>query len=212
LAKFDVQLKRTCIELEDEIEQLDGLKEPSSVEKARLKQLKSELERINKKKEDYVEEHPEQRKLVYRARRQQHDEEKERSGGERTRNLFKKNGLPRKPERSIYYHPVMNPFGLPPPGHPYMERRASLSLAFDASLNPIYQRRFRVRNLATKRITKVCTGSVGTYDISPKLFADSEDDDVVMPEGPPPGPSAQTQDDSDSDDSIPMPDGPPPCV
>lgn len=38
------------------------------------------------------------------------------------RNLFNKKGLPRHPERSIYYDPVLNPFGVPPPGMPYLER------------------------------------------------------------------------------------------
>ena len=52
-----------------------------------------------------------------------------------SRNVFKKNGLPRHPERSIYYDPQMNPFGVPPPGMPYMERRVFPifgSVVFDA--------------------------------------------------------------------------------
>jgi hypothetical protein len=36
--------------------------------------LKAELDNIVKKKEKYVEEHPEQRKLVFRARRQPKDD------------------------------------------------------------------------------------------------------------------------------------------
>jgi hypothetical protein len=113
------------IELEGDIEKLEAIADPSAVERARLTELKSDLEKINKKKEEYVEEHPEQRKLVYRARRQQTDEEaknEEPKGGQK-RNMFNKNGLPRHPERSIYYDPVMNPFGVAPPGMPYMERR-----------------------------------------------------------------------------------------
>lgn len=31
----------------------------------------------------------------------------------------------RNPERSIYYDPVLNPYGAPPPGMPYAERRVS---------------------------------------------------------------------------------------
>ena len=34
-----------------------------------------------------------------------------------------KNGKPRYPERSIYYDKVFNPYGVPPPGMPYKERR-----------------------------------------------------------------------------------------
>lgn len=36
--------------------------------------------------------------------------------------MFKKNGLPRHPERSIYYDASLNPFGVAPPGMPYMQR------------------------------------------------------------------------------------------
>lgn len=32
----------------------------------------------------------------------------------------------RDPTRSIYYDPVLNPFGAPPPGQPYLEYRKIL--------------------------------------------------------------------------------------
>lgn len=76
------------------------------------------------KKDEYVKEHPEQRKLVYRPRKQEKGEDqKEAPPAEQKRNLFNKHGLPRHPERSVYYDPVMNP---PPPGMPYIERRECL--------------------------------------------------------------------------------------
>jgi mRNA biogenesis factor len=54
------------------------------------------------------------------------------------RNMFNKKGLPRHPERSIYYDPVMNPFGVAPPGMPYMERRAyGRSSSLEAQLIPV---------------------------------------------------------------------------
>jgi hypothetical protein len=109
-------------ELEEEIQKLEAPAESTSSERTRLASLKAELENINKKKAQYVGEHPEHRKLVYRYRRQ-HSEQKPEEAPPQTRNFFKKNGLPRHPERSIYYDPVMNPFGVPPPGMPYMERR-----------------------------------------------------------------------------------------
>lgn len=87
----------------------------------KLAELKAELEKINKKKAEYVEEHPEQRRLVYRRRKE--GEPEPDLPVLKKRNLFKKNGLPRHPERSIYYDPVMNPFGVAPPGMPYVERR-----------------------------------------------------------------------------------------
>lgn len=79
------------------------------------------------KKDEYVKEHPEQRKLVYRPRKQEKGEDqKEAPPAEQKRNLFNKHGLPRHPERSVYYDPVMNPYGVPPPGMPYIERRECL--------------------------------------------------------------------------------------
>lgn len=65
---------------------------------------------------------------MFRARKPKTDQEGDGDGEkelpvDRTRKLFDKNGLPIHPERSIYYDPVMNPFGVPPPGMPYIERR-----------------------------------------------------------------------------------------
>jgi len=62
---------------------------------------------------------------VYRGRfKKAKDEADENDGPKRKdRKVFDKNGLPRHPERSIYYDPVMNPYGVAPPGMPYMERR-----------------------------------------------------------------------------------------
>ena len=120
----------TSAELEEEIEKLEAASEPSPAEKTRLKDLKAELERINKKKEEYVAEHPEHRKLVFKARRPQNngEEKTEAAPPPRSRNLFNKHGLPRHPERSIYYDPVMNPYGVPPPGMPYVERREHIQV------------------------------------------------------------------------------------
>jgi hypothetical protein len=109
--------------------ELEGIASPTNAQKARLTELKSELAHIMKKKEDYVKEHPESRNLVYKRR---HDKQKGKEIDEveegkpavrKERNLFKKNGLPRHPERSIYYDEIMNPYGMPPPGMPYQERR-----------------------------------------------------------------------------------------
>ena len=125
----------TSSDLQDEIERLSGLAEPSPADQARLKEAQAELEKINKKKEEYVAEHPEQRKLVYRTRRADGDKKDDKEEGsskpvDRTRKLFGKDGLPLHPERSIYYDPVLNPFGVPPPGMPYVERRASKFIVY----------------------------------------------------------------------------------
>lgn len=113
-------------EIEGEIEKLEGLAEPSAADKQRLKELKAELEKINKKKEEYVEEHPEARNLVYRRKKHQDGDQPEEQVAPAKRNVFNKHGMPRHPERSIYYDPVYNPYGVPPPGMPYAERRETV--------------------------------------------------------------------------------------
>ncbi|KAG6811575.1 hypothetical protein H0H92_006824 [Tricholoma furcatifolium] len=112
-------VKKDTWDLEDEIKRLEDAKDPS--EQGRLAELKAELEKINRKKAEYVAEHPEHRRLVYRPRRKEGDDAPEEIILPK-RKIFDKKGLPLHPERSIYYDPVMNPFGVAPPGMPYMER------------------------------------------------------------------------------------------
>ncbi|KAL4246961.1 hypothetical protein ABKN59_008499 [Abortiporus biennis] len=163
-------VKKDTRDIEEEIEKLESKEDASPTDRSRLSELKIELEKINKKKEEYVAEHPDQRKLVFRSRKQEDSRQQEKETPLRkNRNLFNKNGLPRHPERSIYYDPVMNPYGVAPPGMPYMER----------PLRP--------------------------DEVNSDEDVDGdEDDDIAMPEGPPPEHS------DDSDDDIPMPEGPPP--
>ena len=108
--------------------------EESRSDAGKLAELKAELEKINRKKAEYVEEHPEQRRLVYRRRKE--GEPEPELPILKKRNLFKKNGLPRHPERSIYYDPTMNPFGVAPPGMPYVERREDILLESRFLLTP----------------------------------------------------------------------------
>ncbi|KAG6919052.1 hypothetical protein DXG01_009762 [Tephrocybe rancida] len=112
-------VKQDTWDLEDEIQNLEAAKDPT--EQARLAELKAELEKINRKKAEYVEEHPEHRRLVYRPRRKEGEAPPEEIILSKRR-IFDKKGLPRHPERSIYYDAVMNPFGVAPPGMPYVER------------------------------------------------------------------------------------------
>ncbi|KAH7886011.1 WW domain binding protein 11-domain-containing protein [Phlebopus sp. FC_14] len=169
-------VKKDTRDIEDEIETLEAISEPSASQKSRLTDLKAELAKVMQKKEEYVKEHPEQRKLVYRARREEKPgDQNEAPPAEQKRKLFDKHGLPRHPERSIYYDPVMNPYGVPPPGMPYLER------------------------------------PLGADEVPSDEDAEGSDDDIVMPDGLPPGTSMQDAE-SDSDDEIPMPEGPPPAL
>ncbi|KAF8921873.1 WW domain binding protein 11-domain-containing protein [Mucidula mucida] len=115
-------VKKDTWDLQDEIERLESAGKPDDQDKARLLELKAELEKINKKKAEWVAEHPEHRRLVYRPRKDTDTQKLEQELAKPKRNLFLPNGLPRHPERSVYYDPVMNPFGVAPPGMPYRER------------------------------------------------------------------------------------------
>ncbi len=106
-----------------------------------------ELDNIIKKKEKYIEEHPEQRKLVYRSRRQPKD------------------GRPSK--------------GAVPASGPAEEEEGGLLIVL---------------------VDPTLTNCVYTEDT---------DDDIPMPEAPPPGVSKE-EEEEDTDDDIPMPEGPPP--
>ncbi|KAG5647671.1 hypothetical protein DXG03_008394 [Asterophora parasitica] len=115
-------VKKDTWDLEDEIERLEAAKAAKDpIDESKLADLKAELEKINRKKAEYVEEHPEQRRLVYRPRRKEGDAPAEEIVLSK-RKIFDKKGLPIHPERSVYYDAVMNPFGVPPPGMPYLER------------------------------------------------------------------------------------------
>ncbi|CDO73186.1 hypothetical protein BN946_scf185007.g241 [Trametes cinnabarina] len=179
LAPRDFALvKKDTRDLEDEIEKLEARSDLSASEKSRLTELKSELEKIMQKKEEYVKEHPEHRKLVFKSRKpaDSRDDKKEESSAPKTRNLFKKNGLPRHPERSIYYDPIYNPYGVPPPGMPYVERP-----------------------LLPTEVDSEPEGSDDDDIVMPEgpppeeEESDDSDDDIPMPEGPPPPKPGQQQ-------------------
>ncbi|KAF8580139.1 hypothetical protein K439DRAFT_1415620 [Ramaria rubella] len=178
-------VKKDTSSLEEEIERLEkaGARLITASQKSQLSAGRAELARINKKKEEYVAEHPEHRKLVYRGRHKKTDQDVQGMEGEgkrKERKVFNKHGIPRHPERSVYYDPVMNPFGVPPPGMPYMER----------PLRP--------------------DESDSQADEDSNDGKDGSDDDIVMPSGPPPAKTAQEDLEVESDDDIPMPEGPPP--
>ncbi|THH00695.1 hypothetical protein EW026_g1872, partial [Hermanssonia centrifuga] len=164
IKKAGVAIKKDTRELEEEIEKLEATPDAN---KTRLNELKTELEKINKKKEDYVTEHPEHKKLVYKARRQQGTQDTEQDPPvPEKRNLFNKHGLPRHPERSIYYDPVMNPYGVPPPALRPDEVAAEQD-GGDSDEDIVMP--------------------VGPPPTSADPEEDDSDDDIPMPEGPPPG-------------------------
>ncbi|KAF8204457.1 hypothetical protein K438DRAFT_1819927, partial [Mycena galopus ATCC 62051] len=158
-------VKKDTTELAEEVERLEFATEPK--DKARYAEAKAELDKIYQKKEEYLKEHPEQRRLVYRQNGAKADEEIVLP----SRNFFDKNGLPRHPERSIYYDPVMNPFGVAPPGMPYQERPRQPGEVYSDDSDDD-------------------DDDVVMPEGPPPEDEDDSDDDIPMPEGPPPGQSA----------------------
>ncbi|KAH7338882.1 WW domain binding protein 11-domain-containing protein [Rhizoctonia solani] len=209
-ARETTTLKKDTSGLETEIHELENIGEDklNSTQKERLKELRAEVARIRKVKQDYVQAHPEQSHLVrgLEPRGRRPEGTTASSAGSQTapavRAVFGKNGLPLHPERSIYYDPVLNPYGMPPPGMPYAER----------ALLP--------HEIEQDNEREVSQGDVLdedlTMDSADSGSDDEEDDDIILPAGPPPSGTKQQTSDSDSDsedsdDDIPMPAGPPPA-
>ncbi|KAF8973497.1 hypothetical protein BDZ97DRAFT_1775475 [Flammula alnicola] len=165
--KFHPASYTQCLTPSTDLETAIKELEESRSDPVKLAELKGELEKINRKKAEYVEEHPEQRRLVYRRRRE--GEPEPELPVLKKRNLFKKNGLPRHPERSIYYDPVMNPFGVAPPGMPYVER-------------PL-----RPDEIDSDAEMEDEDGIPLPPGLPPGTEEVHSDDDISMPEGPPPG-------------------------
>lgn len=110
--------------------------------KEKLASLREEIDRVKKAKAEYVEAHPEHAKLVYPSGHAPREKRESEPSSERpsniSRSLFGPNGLPLHPERSVYYDAVMNPFGVAPPGMPYLERRmfSQVVLLFASTYSP----------------------------------------------------------------------------
>lgn len=106
--------------------------------KKKIQELESELKYVSKLKEKYVSEHPEEHDRIYNIRRKT-DQQKEEGEGEASgsgKQLYDDRGRLRDPKRSVYYDPVYNPFGVPPPGMPYRERSKSQVLPIASSFQP----------------------------------------------------------------------------
>ncbi|KAG9088373.1 hypothetical protein FRC06_002057 [Ceratobasidium sp. 370] len=209
-ARETATLKKDTSGVEAEIQELENLGEAKLDQKqvARLKELRAEVERVRKIKQDYVNAHPEQAHLVrglHGPRRRQEPNSSGSGAPPAVRSIFGKNGLPIHPERSLYYDPVMNPHGMPPPGMPYAER-------------PLFPHEIE-EDQRQSQLTSTGTGA----DVDAQMSdgsegsntdeAESDDEDIAMPAGPPPDVVKDDDDDSsseDSDDDIPMPAGPPP--
>ncbi|KAG0147975.1 hypothetical protein CROQUDRAFT_655576 [Cronartium quercuum f. sp. fusiforme G11] len=155
----------------------------------------------------------------------------------RTMDWFGPDGKLLEPEKSFYYDPVFNPFGVPPPGMPMrMKPEASDALPSKPVMStggPDIQQAendvgtdLRPSNLATdgkfthqgeerRTLDKAKDKVEGDDDAADGEEEedgedeqdDDDDDDIPLPDGPPP---AALSSDEDEDDDIPLPEGPPP--
>ncbi|KAA1138147.1 hypothetical protein PGTUg99_007404 [Puccinia graminis f. sp. tritici] len=129
-------------------------------------------------------------------------------------NWFGPDGKLLEPEKSFYYHPVFNPFGVPPPGMP-MRMKDSLDVPSGTSSSGPVSSDLGPNDLSqtqpsTSRIieTKGVSEKEGDSENESEEDESDEDtendeDDIPLPEGSPPASESE-------DDEIPLPDGPPP--
>ncbi|KAG8809509.1 hypothetical protein FRC17_003406 [Serendipita sp. 399] len=170
------EAKQDTGQLEEEIEDLESRGELMPEERGHLAELRQQLKRALKAKEDYLKEHPEHRSLIYssaykRSKGLSNDDSNRAGVAPGDRSVFGKDGLPLRPERSIYYDPVMNPYGVPPPGMPYIERPATPEPMEDV-----------------------------LQEESGDSSDDGEDSDGIrMPPGPPPGVEESSDEDDEKD-------------
>ncbi|GAA6034929.1 hypothetical protein JCM8097_009370 [Rhodosporidiobolus ruineniae] len=171
----------------------------SKADKDELASLRAELASITKAKNEYVEKHPEHRKFVFPAGQGGGEAEDDAADGAEPPGLYDRSGKLKHPERSLYYDPVYNPFGVPPPGMPYREK-------------PEYEMA-RLGIPTPEQLAAFQPQVEAESEEDSDEDDEDEDDDIVMPAGPPPTGKAEDapSDDSDSDDDdIALPPGPPP--
>ena len=135
-------VKKDTRGLEQEVKELQekATKEPlDKSDREQLDALRAELDRIKAAKDAYIEQHPEHKKFVY-----PHNQEPKRrvdvappqpAQPGRAAPILQKNGLPKHPERSVYYDPIFNPTGAPPPGMLYREKRELRRFPFMAAVS-----------------------------------------------------------------------------
>ncbi|KGB74416.2 hypothetical protein CNBG_0254 [Cryptococcus deuterogattii R265] len=182
-------VKKDTRELEAEIRSLKAENNPDN--KKKIQELESELKYVSKLKEKYVSEHPEEHDRIYNIRRKT-DQQKEEGEGEASgsgQQLYDDRGRLRDPKRSVYYDPIYNPFGVPPPGMPYRERTADEDESDEDESDD---------EIVMPEGPPPDSDEEGDSD-------DSDDsDDIPLPEGPPPPkPQAATL------SGPPLPSGPP---
>ncbi|GAA5855950.1 hypothetical protein JCM9279_005560 [Rhodotorula babjevae] len=178
----------------------------SKTDKDELARLRADLARLNKAKQEYVDKHPEHRKFVFPERAADPSSSSGLPSDEPV-GLYDRNGRLKHPERSLYFDPVFNPYGAPPPGMPYREKPEYAAMRFAGPPMGLGPTRAEIEAF-------VPVGEDSSEDDD-----HDDDDDIAMPAGPPPtgapraadaGAASSDSDDSDDSMDIPLPPGPPP--
>ncbi|ORY33948.1 WW domain binding protein 11-domain-containing protein [Naematelia encephala] len=177
-ARESQTIKQDTRDIEREIKSLkdaERQKPLSAFDAERLKSLNTELAHVIKTKEAYVKAHPEARDRVFKTGahsdrpKRDGDGDEDGEGKQDMSHLYDENGRLRDPTRSIYFDPVYNPWGVPPPGMPYRERTPEESESEEDSED--------------EDIVMPEGPPPGADDDD----EDSDDsDDIPLPEGPPP--------------------------
>ncbi|KAH9814184.1 WW domain binding protein 11-domain-containing protein [Melampsora americana] len=223
-AREEAHTKKDTKSIEAEIRQLENLEKLTASEQTRLKDLKAELIQFRKGKDphhgtaangnviiDPVTGLP---STLAGTAPEGSNSLKTGSAGSsrqdsRTMDWFGPDGKLLEPEKSFYYDPVFNPFGVPPPGMP-MRMKASVELnALPSSSEPL----ITPSNNLQEKDSKATQGDEDQEENSEEDTSDDEstdeedeDEEIPLPEGPPPDPVVS----EDDDDDIPLPEGPPP--
>ncbi|KAA1066617.1 hypothetical protein PGT21_034471 [Puccinia graminis f. sp. tritici] len=236
-AREDAHSKKDSSAIQAEISQLERLSKPTLSEQNRLKEARNELSLILKAKQQKgittsTDATPSTSKVIIDpatglpavpgadnrndADKSGHTSSNTTKSGSnsRTMNWFGPDGKLLEPEKSFYYHPVFNPFGVPPPGMP-MRMKDSLDVpsgtsssgpvSSDLGPNDLSQTQPSTSRIIETKDVSEKEGDSENESEEDESDEDTEDDedDIPLPEGSPPASESE-------DDEIPLPDGPPP--
>ncbi|KAJ1018805.1 hypothetical protein NDA16_004610 [Ustilago loliicola] len=179
-------LRQDTTVLERQIQRLESKQSTLEAEdQQELKRLQAEVANVKRVKEEYIRKHPDQRNFVrgYEdgARSSSNQKINPPSPSSTTSQTQAAPSIAqstqRDPRWSIYYDPVFNPYGAPPPGMPYLEK-SHVQLVAEGLLDaakppPLPEETAEFQGL-------------GSDDDSDDSSIDEDLKDIVMPAGPPP--------------------------
>lgn len=177
-------LRQDTAPLERQIRRLESRQNTlSEDDQEELQRLQREVADVKRIKEEYVRQHPDQRNFVRGYEEKTPSESKPGESSNASQQTApatahtSQNALSRDPKWSIYYDPVFNPYGAPPPGMPYLEKPHSQLVAeglLDVAKPPPLPEE------------TADFEDAGSNEDSDDSGIDDDLKDIVMPAGPPP--------------------------